>query len=772
MGLNRTFIFLCLLISAAWSAESLNIFFTGDIQGFVKSERPQDHGDILRIERVIDEMKQSIDRDNLLIFDTGDLFAYHYMTKVDSAATVLNIMRRIGYDGFVAGNFDFIYGSDYLEKINRDANFSIFASNIIREDSSAFLTPYKIYKKGDIRVGVIGIVEQDVGDRVLPKNFKGLTTLAAVKIQKLAKEVKQKSDILIAVNHLDYNENLSLAKQVPEIDVLIGKPDNGAENDFIQIYSASTHLKTTVVRAAPAASKVGHLELLMVRHNQKYKILQSAIKGYQNTTSVSEAEIDLAPWYELVEKYRIFCQEQYRLQPISTLADLGGHLNEQEFINFVLYTLLHSTHSEVAMLNHGFFRFEDIEIDGKLTLRELERIIWFNDAVVVIQLRGRDLKSLYNQSKKQGKNSTGYIHFLSVNEGTDGKNTLHIHNNPVKNDEIYRVATTNFLASGGDGYTNILKSRNAIESRFSGKRRLVGDPAGKQVPIKELIIRYLLSREDRPDFKNLGEWLRSTTCVTRPLWRLNFDHIALGFKNISVNNNEGFAHASDSRVRASTKGALNLSASGEISLVRETPQIRWENSGLMKYDRTRINNGDHGGVLQTIETNIEFQSIADIYLLALENKANPFASVRFDTEHTFSQRILYSSLGFSYVGSSQNYMRFGMLGKHDLADDNFNFGLEINTRYMLKIRSVMNDMRLRFRLLSSNQESLPGEEHYSLEFKNGFQLRLQDNLQIRPQLEIFIYKDRLLEEIASNIQFSINLSYLKSWKFQYQKLFM
>lgn len=757
-------------ISLSSAAESLSIFFTGGIQGYVKSDRPGDHSDILRIERVIEEMKQSVDRNNLLIFDTGDLFAYHYMTKVDSAATVLNIMKRIGYDGFVVGNFDFIYGSAYLERINQTADFDIFASNIVRKDSSEFLTPYKIYQKGDIRVGVMGIVERDVESRVLPKNFKGLTTLSTAKIQSLAQSVKQKCDLLIAVNHLDYNDNLSLAKQVPEIDVLIGRPDKSGENDFIQIYTSSTTLKTTVVRAAPSAFKVGHLELLMVRHNQKYKILQSAIKGYRSTVSVPESELELDDWNALVVRYRTFCQERYRLQPISTLADLDDEFDQQEFIRFVLYTLLRSTHSEIAMLNNGFFRFEDIDVGDNLTLRDLERIIWFNDAVVVLQLNGRQLKTLYNQSQKQGEHSSGYIHFLAVNQTR--KKGLTIHNNPVKNNEIYRVATTNFLASGGDGYTQIFKNQNFIQSKFTGKRRLVADQKGKQVLIKELLIRYLLARDDRPDFKNMEEWLAKTTCITRPLWRLNFDHIALGFKNISVNNNEGFTNASDSRVKASTKGALNLSASGEISLIRETKKVRWENSGLMKYDRTRINNGDQGGVLQTIETNIEFQSIADIYLLALENKMNPFASMRFDTEHTFSQRILYSSLGFSYVGSNQHYLRLGMLGKHDLAEETFNVGLEVNTRYTFKIRSIMNDMRMRFRLLSSNQQSLPGEEEYSLEFKNGFQLKLQDNLLIRPQLEIFVYKDKVLEEIASNIQFSVNLSYLKSWKFQYQELFM
>ena len=100
---------------------------------------------------------------------------------------------------------------------------------------------------------------------------------------------------------------------------------------------------------------------------------------------------------------------------------------------------------------------------GSITKKMVYDILPFDNSVVVLTLRGHDVKALFDHIAT----SSGKGGFPQVSKGVRLKimrmpnrcNVL-IEEKPIDNKKTYKVVTNSYLASGGDGYRMFL---NAIE---------------------------------------------------------------------------------------------------------------------------------------------------------------------------------------------------------------------------------------------------------------------------------------------------------------------
>ena len=104
----------CLLLqpSPTQGAEQdeLHLFFTGDLQGFLQQDDRLQHGGALSIQHTLRRLTQTLDADDYMIFDTGDLLSYYYLSHVDSGRTAFGMLQQGGCQAVVPGNFDLTFG--------------------------------------------------------------------------------------------------------------------------------------------------------------------------------------------------------------------------------------------------------------------------------------------------------------------------------------------------------------------------------------------------------------------------------------------------------------------------------------------------------------------------------------------------------------------------------------------------------------------------------------------------------------------------------------
>lgn len=163
---------------------------------------------------------------NVLLFDAGDFVQgtpYFNLFHGRVEAQAMNLMK---YDAGTLGNHEFDYGLDTLKMIVKNLNFPIlncnydFSNTVLKDD----IKPYVILKRFGLKIGVLGVGVDPEG--LVQKNkYEGMEFKPAISsvnfYAKILKDSK-KCDLVVCLSHLGYNDDIKLAEQSKNVDIIIG----------------------------------------------------------------------------------------------------------------------------------------------------------------------------------------------------------------------------------------------------------------------------------------------------------------------------------------------------------------------------------------------------------------------------------------------------------------------------------------------------------------------------------------------------------------------
>ena len=112
---------------------------------------------------------------------------------------------------------------------------------------------------------------------------------------------------------------------------------------------------------------------------------------------------------------------------------------------------------DICLLNHGGIR--SIIPKGNITARTAYEVMPFENSAVVIGLKGEQILEIvsYIISEKKPHPLKGLT--FSIDKNNQPKNIL-VNGNPLENDKVYYVVTSDYLSNGGD---NMLFFKKGIE---------------------------------------------------------------------------------------------------------------------------------------------------------------------------------------------------------------------------------------------------------------------------------------------------------------------
>lgn len=152
------------------------------------------------IEKIRAEQKQ------ILLLDSGDFFQGTPYFNIFGGEVELKSMSALQYDATTLGNHDFDNGAEGLSKQLIHAHFPILNTNYNLADSALAgkIDRYKIFQKGEIKVGVfgIGIELKGLVDDRLVNNIYYLNPVQSANdtAEHLKKEMN--CDLVICLSHL------------------------------------------------------------------------------------------------------------------------------------------------------------------------------------------------------------------------------------------------------------------------------------------------------------------------------------------------------------------------------------------------------------------------------------------------------------------------------------------------------------------------------------------------------------------------------------------
>ncbi|MEM1412446.1 MAG: metallophosphatase, partial [Pseudomonadota bacterium] len=158
---------LCLAIAARASAEprEIVILHTNDIESVyepIQSDWRPDMDFIGGIPHLATLIRQIRANEPLsFLMDSGDIYT-GALSKKTIGKLPFDLYSAMGYDVMTLGNHEFEYGWESLVETMPRARFPVLNANIVYEASGVlFARPYAILQRGDVKIGVVGVMGMD-----------------------------------------------------------------------------------------------------------------------------------------------------------------------------------------------------------------------------------------------------------------------------------------------------------------------------------------------------------------------------------------------------------------------------------------------------------------------------------------------------------------------------------------------------------------------------------------------------------------------------------
>ncbi len=260
------------------------------------------------------------------IVDTGDMFQGSLLSVKTMGAAFVDILDALGYDLYLPGNWEVIYGKAKMQKLLGALKSPKICANMFHDlgggkKGELIFPPYYTVSKHGVKIGFLGYTDPLVPIRQSPNYSKGIVygkpeeNLAYY--AHVLKEQEQ-CDFVIILAHLGLSQQISLAN-MPEckgVDYIFG----GDTHERVRKPIVCTYAK--VVEPGAFGSFVGRLDLtvengkitgekyeLMEVNAQKYKpqaVMKALIDKHEKPFSAS---IDKIHGYSTVPLYRYFVVE-------------------------------------------------------------------------------------------------------------------------------------------------------------------------------------------------------------------------------------------------------------------------------------------------------------------------------------------------------------------------------------------------------------------------------------------------------------------------------
>ena len=445
----------------------LTILYVNDTHEHILPDT-QDGAEIGGLARMATLVKEIMSEEKNVIFlhagdhITGSVFSSIYHGKVDVLC-----FNYMGLTASAVGNHEFDDGfNNLLDNLSKFAKFPFLSANVVYSDTSAkFGVVYPWSSSTETEVGdfgmpilIYGLTTPNTPIQTNPDNVKGLIFEDPYKVsENLMKTWYSKYPVIIALTHLGLSDDKMLASSVNGIDVIIG----GHSHDFI--YKPDKVNNTIICQAGQYGWYLGRIDIVFDKNGE---VIDYTNKLYKITSEIKDDEgllTELKPYIEEVEGFssQIICSLDFILGAETDVT----RASETNLGDLLTDVMRFSTNTDVAIINSGGIR---ATINPpKITVGDIMKALPFNNNIVVCKLSGVDLLNAFKWGYENQMGSGGFpqISGAKVIIASDGKiERVFIGDESLDKNKVYKIATVNFLISGGDGYTMFANAKEIIDT--------------------------------------------------------------------------------------------------------------------------------------------------------------------------------------------------------------------------------------------------------------------------------------------------------------------
>jgi 2',3'-cyclic-nucleotide 2'-phosphodiesterase (5'-nucleotidase family) len=182
---------------------------------------------IARAMTKINEIKAQNSDAHVIVVHSGDFLAPSETSKFFKGKDVVRALEAAGVTVAALGNHEFDYTTAVLLERAKSATFPFVSANVERKNGASLphIQPYVIKLVGDLRIAFFGLTTKDNTMATLAKFGDDVRiTDPAEAAKKVVADIQKSgaADMIVALAHLEADEDESVLKNVPGIHLLLG----------------------------------------------------------------------------------------------------------------------------------------------------------------------------------------------------------------------------------------------------------------------------------------------------------------------------------------------------------------------------------------------------------------------------------------------------------------------------------------------------------------------------------------------------------------------
>ncbi len=514
-----------LALLAAWGLTSLpaqayeknktykiTILHTNDHHGHFWRSDDREYG-LAAQKTLVDSVRKEVAAEggSVLVLSGGDINTGVPESDLLDAEPDFRGMNLIGYDAMAVGNHEFDNPMEVLRQQEKWAKFPFLSANIYQKSTGERLfKPWAIFKRQDLKIGVIGLTTDDTAKIGNPEFFTDIefrkpADEAKLVIQELNNlDEKERPDVLIATTHMGHYDNgehgsnapgdVEMARSLPagSLAMIVGghsqnpvcmAAENKKQVDYVPgtpcapdrqngIWIVQAHEWGKYVGRADFEFRNGEMKLVhyqLIPINLKKKIVYD--NGDSERVLYAPEIPENAQMLSLLTPFQNKGKAQLAVKIGSVNAPLEGDRSKVRFVqtnlgHLILAAQMARTGASFAVMSGGGIR--DSIAAGDITYKDVLKVQPFGNVVVYADMTGKEVVDYLTAVAQMKPNSGAYPQFSHVSfTMANGKlNDLKINGEPVDPAKTYRMATLSFNATGGDGYPRLDDKPGYVNTGF------------------------------------------------------------------------------------------------------------------------------------------------------------------------------------------------------------------------------------------------------------------------------------------------------------------
>ncbi|WP_018699709.1 bifunctional metallophosphatase/5'-nucleotidase [Amorphus coralli] len=406
---------------------------------------------------------------DVVVVHAGDALSPSILSSMDRGAHMVDLLNQVGIDIFVPGNHEFDFGRDiFLERMAALETTKLAAN--LRDAQNEKLAGFNdriIREIAGLKVGFLGIA----GDRTPVVSSPGDLRFAP-SIQTAFDQARllrnEGADFIVAVVHDNISRDLLLAR-------------SGA---FDVVLSGDDHVLTVTYD--------GRSALLESREQGELLVVMDV--DFSVEESNGRRDVDWHPAFRIVETATVAPDPNLSASvsayqasldeglddPICTIAAeldtrrASVRMQEAAFGNLIADAMREATGADIAITNGGSIRGDRVYPAGTpMTLRNLLTELPFANRTVLVEITGTDIVRALENGFSLSDTGAGRFPQVSgmIVEADRSRPAgsriaaVTIAGEPLDPGRRYRLATNDFLARGGDGYSALRNADTIIDAK-------------------------------------------------------------------------------------------------------------------------------------------------------------------------------------------------------------------------------------------------------------------------------------------------------------------